>query len=203
MVTVDVEAQQVKEVEVENIRPGVGQQGLRVWVKKRLESESGLHRLDVGGLVWGIGSWWEKCVSRAKEWRRLEERFQDDNMTTKKGSRGMTEVLTEEDVRILLPHLGRTNMEFELGETKRVTRSNKEETDQKQALTKVMLLWDLLLDWTGEVDETVGVAVAGMGGVAEQAVKDVFGKIFKRAGVFLAMEGVVDLLAKGTTKTGG
>jgi hypothetical protein len=89
-------------------------------------------------------------------------------------------------------------MEFELGATRRVTRSKKRTEPATQNTTKIMLLWDFLLDWTGEVDETVGIAVAGIGSTGEQGAKEVFGKIYKRAGVSKAMEGVVGVLAKGT-----
>ena len=202
-VTVDVEMKQVQGVEVQNLRPGLGHQGLTEWVKKRLAGSSGLHRYDAGGLVWGIGRWWEECVARAVEWRRLEERFNHKSSTKNKRTQEDTGVVTHEDVKTLLPHLARTSMEFELGETKRVTRSRKEETDAKPALTKVMLLWDLFLDWTGEVDEAVGVAVAGLGGTGEQSVKEVFGKIFRRDGVYRAMEGVLEVLTNSTGVAGG
>jgi hypothetical protein len=195
-VTVDVEEKQVRVVEVVKLRLGMGHQALREWIEKRLEVGDGLHRYDVGGLVWGMGRWWEECVARARGWRKLEERFHNKSSKKQKYSHGDAELLTQEEIKALLPHLTRTSMEFELGTAKRVTRSNKGAADQKQVSTKVMLLWDLLLDWTGEVDETVGVAVAGMGSQGEQGVKDVFGKIFKRDGVFQAMEGVSGVLAK-------
>ena len=196
-VTVDVEEKQVKAVEVVKLRLRMGHQGLREWIRKRLEAGGGgLHRYDVGGLVWGMGRWWEECVARARGWRKLDERFHNKSSKKQKDFHDDVELLTQKDIKALLPHLTRTSMEFELGTAKRVTRSAKGATDQKQVSTKVMLLWDLLLDWTGEVDETVGVAVAGMGSQGEQGVKDVFGKIFKRDGVFQAMEGVSGVLAK-------
>jgi hypothetical protein len=202
-VAVNVEEKQVKHVEMVKMRPGTGHQLLRDWVKRRLEGERSLHRYDVGGLVWGVGRWWEECITRAKGWRRLEEKFVQ-NKSSKKAQnyREDAEVVGDEDVKALLPHLARTSMEFEVGHTKRVTRSRKDETAQKPDMTKVMLLWDLLLDWTGELDETVGVAVAGMGSIGEQSVKDVFGKVYKRDGVFKAMEGVLGVLAKGNVNQG-
>jgi hypothetical protein len=195
-VTIDVEEKQVKAIEVVKLRLGIGHQGLREWIRKRLEAGGGLHRYDVGGLVWGMGRWWEECVARARGWRKLGERFHNKSSKKQKDSYEDTETLTQEDIKALLPHLAKTSMEFELGTAKRATRSAKGAADQKQVSTKVMLLWDLLLDWTGEVDETVGVAVAGMGSQGEQGVKDVFGKIFKRDGVFQAMEAVSGVLAK-------
>jgi hypothetical protein len=195
-VTVDVEEKQVKAVEVVKLRTGMGHHGLREWVRKRLETDGGLHRYDVGGLVWGMGRWWEECVARARGWRKLDERFHGKGSKKQKGSYEDAEPPTPEDVMALLPYLTRTSMEFEMGTAKRATRSAKGAANQKQVSTKVMLLWDLLLDWTGEVDETVGVAVAGMGSQGEQGVKDVFGKIFKRGGVFQAMEGVAGVLVK-------
>jgi hypothetical protein len=197
-VAVSVEEKEVKHVEVAKIRPGTGHQWLRDWVKRRLEGERSLHRYDVGGLVWGVGRWWEECITRAKGWRRLDEEFVKNRSSKKAPDHGEdAEVVGEEDVKALLPHLARTSMEFEVGAAKRVTRSRKGETAQKPDTTKVMLLWDLLLDWTGEVDEAVAVAVAGMGVIGEQSVKDVFGKIYKRDGVFKAVEGVLGVLAKG------
>jgi hypothetical protein len=195
-VTVDVEEKQVRAVEVVKLRLGMGHQALREWIGKRLDVGDGLHRYDVGGLVWGMGRWWEECVARARGWRKLEERFHNKSSKKQKYSHENAELLVQEEIKALLPHLTRTSMEFELGTAKRVTRSNKGVADQEQISTKVMLLWDLLLDWTGEVDETVGVAVAGMGSQGEQGVKDVFGKIFKRDGVFQAMEAVSGVLAK-------
>jgi hypothetical protein len=196
--TIDVEEKHVKNVEMVKMRPGTAHQWLLDWVKRRLAGESSLHRYDVGGLVWGIGRWWERCVKRAKAWRSLEERF-IESKTAKmtNNSQGDVEALGE-DVMPLLPHLARTSMEFEVGAMKRVMGSRKGTEPQKQNITKVMLLWDLLLDWTGEVDEIVGVAAAGMRGTGEQGVKEVFGKIYKRDGVLKAMEGVLGVLAKGT-----
>jgi hypothetical protein len=197
-VTIDVEEKQVKHVEMVKMRPGTAHQWLLDWVKRRLAGESSLHRYDVGGLVWGIGRWWEGCVKRAKAWRSLEERF-IGSKTAKMTNDSQEDVeALGEDVMPLLPHLARTSMEFEVGAMKRVMRSRKGTEPQKQNITKVMLLWDLLLDWTGEVDEIVGVAAAGMRGTGEQGVKEVFGKIYKRDGVLKAMEGVLGVLAKGT-----
>lgn len=198
-VTVDVQETQITNVEVIKMRPGTGHQWLRDWLKRRLESERSLHRYDVGGLVWGFGTWWEGCVTRAERWRMLEERFINNKISkTAKDTEGAAEVLDEEDVTALLPHIARTSMQFELGATKRVTRSKKEAASQKPDITKVMLLWNLLLDWTGEVEETVGVAVAGIGRTGEQSVKDVFGKFYNRDGVLQAVEGVLGVLATGT-----
>lgn len=42
---------------------------LRKWVDARLASP--LHSRDVCGLVWGMGSYWEFCVKRAKIWNTL------------------------------------------------------------------------------------------------------------------------------------
>lgn len=140
-------------------------------------------------------------MTRAKVWRSLEERFVQSTTSKKTDdSHADAEGLSEEDVKALLPHLARTSMEFELGASKRVTRSKKGTEPPKQNITKVMLLWDLLLDWTGEAGETVGVAVAGIGSTGEQGVKEVFGKIYKRDGVLKAMEGVLGVLAKGTVE---
>ena len=202
-VTVDVEEKQVRDVEVVKMRPEMGHQGLREWVEKRLEVGNGLHRYDVGGLVWGIGRWWEECVKRAEEWKKLEGRLNNKSSKKRKDAQEDAQVVREEDVKTLLPHLARTSMEFELGVSKRITRSKKSPGEPKQELTKVMLLWDLLLDWTGEADATVGVAVTGMGDRGEKGIKDAFGMIFKRDGVFTAMEGVLSVLAKGTGKNSG
>jgi hypothetical protein len=200
-VTIDVEEKQVTNVEMMKMRPETAHQWLVNWVKRRLEGESSLHRYDVGGLVWGMGRWWEECVRRAEVWRSLEEKFVPSKTSKKtNGSREHAEGLGEDDVKALLPHLARTSMEFELGATRRVTRSKKGTEPAKQNTTKIMLLWDLLLDWTGEVDETVGIAVAGIGSTGEQGAKEVFGKIYKRDGVSRAMEGVVGVLAKGTVE---
>ena len=200
-VTVDAGEKQIKSVELVKMRPEMGHQGLRDWAKQRLEGERSQHRYDVGGLVWGAGRWWEECVARAKVWRRLQESF--NNKSLKKARDSLEDAgVIGEDVKALLPHLARTSMEFGLGATKRVTRSSKAVAAEPPEITKVMLLWDLLLDWTGEVDEAVGVAVAGMGGRGEQGVKDVFGKIFKRDGVYKAMEGIRTTLANGTVNHG-
>src|SRR5207248_1775188 len=113
-VKVDIEEKRVKDVESVRIRPEMGHQGLREWVKKRMEGGNGLHQFDVGGLVWGIGRWWEECVRRAKEWRKLEGRFnKKSSKKTKDAQEDYSQPIKEKDVKPLLPYLARTSMEFE------------------------------------------------------------------------------------------
>ncbi|KAL9617511.1 MAG: hypothetical protein Q9160_007722 [Pyrenula sp. 1 TL-2023] len=130
------------------------------WVTHRLESGS-LHALDVGGLIWGIGRWWDAAVDRARLWVEM--------------SRGTTEagngtLKKDPSIADLLPHLWREGMTVPIHLA----------SDARRKQIRVHLAYSLELDWTGEVERRVDVSVEGVDLKTEGGVKDVFGMLLKR-----------------------
>ncbi len=201
-VSVNVEERQIVEVEVLKIRGG--HQVLKSWVHKRLSSP--LHKFDIGGIVWGMGRFWEECVRRARGWRALDRRFKHGD---KKGSSGGAELdlkgkFEPAEVRELLKHLEIMSMTVHVPEPRRhATRSKDSKKAQeetvKTAKAQLLLVWALELDWVGEVEERMEISVTGWGQKAQDGIKEIFKKINKGKGgeIMPAMEAVWQILEKG------
>lgn len=198
-VQVDVENKQIKKVKVLKLRGT--QQKLKSWAESRLHNP--LHQFDVGGLIWGLGRWWEECVRRAQGWRALDRRFRG-RRNTGQDVNSQDKVLTPEDVRALLPFIEQATMRFDLPEPKtHKTRAaaaavaKGEETDEKTK-PQLLLEWGLELDWVGETDEKVDISIIGWGPKAQAGIKEAFQMVAKGKGVavFAAMEVVWGILER-------
>lgn len=127
------------------------------WVTRRLASGS-LHALDVGGLVCGIGRWWDGAVDRARLWAEMS-----------RGIKARNGVLEQEpSVSELLPHLWQEGMAISIP------------SEARQKQIRIHLAYLLDLDWTGEVERRVDISVEGIDSKTELGVKDVFGMLLKR-----------------------
>ena len=133
---------------------------LRKWVETRLSSQ--LHSKDVSGLIWGMGSYWEFCVERAKIWDTL-----------------MTGRLSDEEPKPeeLVKWLGRPSVEIQVADG-----------------VSILLSWTVQLDWTGNVEKSLGIACKGVPEMAHQMVPGIFERLRKRKGIIKAVEGVMKVL---------
>lgn len=99
---------------------------LRAWMNHRLSNP--LLNTDISSLCWGIGRYWDACVSRAQIWARLQRRHArllPNDGTSKTLDRHLLRLDTEKgsnhelglgvgisQLRLLMPHLERTSMLF-------------------------------------------------------------------------------------------
>ena len=193
-VSSDVQDHRITSMEVVLLRPRNGHRNFRAWMRKR--SSSPLQRYDVGGFIWGLGSWWTECVKRAMVWRSLDETF---NHKPKNKGGNVAEVadVGPQDVPLLLPYLARTMMEYSLTDPAGASISGKNR-QSGGFRRKVLLTWDMELDWTGEVDPHVDVCATGISKDSQIKVKEVFERLKELKGVSGAMEGVWKVLDDAT-----
>ena len=191
-ILVNTASQQIRSIELTSIAPktGTSAQYFRKWLETRLASP--LHQKDIGSLSWGFGRWWEESVLRAEAWKALAKKGwrTGGDLVVEKNSGSE---LTTADVKGLLPYLGRRTMTFD------VSNSTGKKTDKPKAeesKMKLMLEWDLELDWTGEVSRKVGLSPTGVSLKAQEGIKDVFRQMERREGVLPALKGVWEILSK-------
>ncbi|KAE8146080.1 hypothetical protein BDV25DRAFT_163222 [Aspergillus avenaceus] len=126
---------------------------LRQWIETRLANP--LLKLDVSGLCWGINRFWEASLLRAQLWVRLKDQCREKvagcrwstSTCGPSDSQGYDNgALTTWNFRKVLPHLDRTSMLFESGET---------------IAPKVYVSCELKLDeWMGEPKLVPGITVS-------------------------------------------
>ncbi|KIW11800.1 hypothetical protein PV08_09072 [Exophiala spinifera] len=165
--------------------------GFFKWAEQRLQSQPGrldIHRLDVAGVIWGMGKWFSATIERAKVFRHLDLQYvklatakYDDNLSMRKES------LTQEMTVELSPYLEMTQLEV----SAQISRSKKSDVPTS---AKIMLVWDLDLDWTGEAVSNVSLGLSGMSTKAETGFKEVFATLYPSNGVLNAFESVWEMI---------
>lgn len=157
------------------------------WVANRLKP-GGLHALDVGGLVWGIGRWWDAAVERARLWRRVQKtiKFRSNSSSSDHHKDDEDEDDREmSTVAELLPHLQRDGMIIPIPIPGPVPAkpgpSSSSTNSSTPSSIALHIHYTLTLDWSGEVTRhDVGVCVSGVDASTEAAVKEVFGMLVGR-----------------------
>ncbi|KEF51642.1 uncharacterized protein A1O9_12277, partial [Exophiala aquamarina CBS 119918] len=150
--------------------------GIQKWVWQRMDHP--LHKLDVGGVIWGLGQWFAASTERAKVFHRLDLQYNlSSSDDTKIGKH-----LTERGAIMLLPFLHRTQVQINVpGETKRPKK-------------KILLLWDINIDWSSEVKSNIRIAASGVPAKTGRDLAEVFASLFPTKGVAAAAEYVLGLL---------
>lgn len=148
--------------------------GIHKWVVQRLGHP--LHQLDVGGIIWGVGQWFAASVERARIFHQL------DLQSAIFPGKPVSKTLTERDAITLLPYLYQTQC--------RVGR----EPGTKRSKKKILLVWDINIDWTGEVKSDIDIVAHGVSATAELGLKAVFRSLIPVKGVPIALEHVNTLL---------
>lgn len=203
-VTADIQDHRVLGVNLDSLRPQIGHKQLREWIQARLTSS--LHKLDVGGLIWGVGSWWNACIKRAQIWAILEKEYphgyewRSAGVATDEPSRTHLDTHVEirrEDVQALLPHLAQMSMSFS-PPTPRGANS----TTRRRLDLQILLTWDFELDWTGEVEEKVRIVADSGGKPLKEDLEKLFQGLVKQNGVLRAMEWVWGVVADGVSGMG-
>jgi len=189
-VTCDVEAKAIVSITGANIRPshGAGIKELRHWMEARLRSP--LHKFDAGTLVWGLGIWWKEAVARAQFFHHID--ITKANTTTEPHVPFLpNKTVAPADVQALIPYIGKSFVELIPAEP----YSNRASTNEarKYRQTRLLLKWDLELDWAGEVNTEIDVAGTKVSAEGQGGVKQVFPELMKRNGLDAAVRQIVRL----------
>jgi hypothetical protein len=193
-VTCDVETQRVISITGASIRPrhGAGIKELRHWIEARLKNP--LHKFDAGTLIWGLGMWWKEAVVRAQFFHHVD--------VTKAGNKNIDartlyqqNVVKAADVQSLLPYLGKSFVELIPAEP----YSNRASTNEarKYRQPRLLLKWDLELDWAGEVRTEIDVAGTKVSAKGQEGAKQVFRELTRRKGLDRAVGEIVQVCGGG------
>lgn len=194
--TTDPESQTIVALELVSLGADDSHKELRTWIHSRLITP--LHKLDISGLCWGIGRYWQACVRRARLWAMLDRdigpllkphQVQTIGDSTDKppqvhgdSEQDLDRPVTNAEISMLLPHLTRSSTLISLP------------TPLRKRQPKILATWDLVFDWAGDVDGKIDVSAVGVGRKGEDAVKGVFGGLLEKAGFLKAMQGILGII---------
>ena len=186
----EVEGKRIISITGANIRPrhGAGIKELRHWMEARLKNP--LHKFDVGTLVWGLGMWWKEAVARAQFFHHI-----DITKVTKATDAQVAylpnEAVKAVDVQNLLPYLGKSFVELIAAEPYSNRASTNEARKYKQP--RLLLKWDLELDWAGEVHTEIDVTGTKVSSQGQEGLKKVFSELVRRNGLDEAVRQIVQI----------
>ncbi|OAG44837.1 hypothetical protein AYO21_00799 [Fonsecaea monophora] len=190
-VVVDAENVQVEHIELKEVmsrarRTKTTKAEIFKWVNGRLEHP--LHRLDVGGLIWGIGRWFNAAIERAKVFQWLDIKYNsslsDDEHQVKEEK---DQQLTQDKAIELARYLDMTQnvaVEAEMNTT----------AGGKKFRRKVMLSWAINMDWAGGPTSDIQISVSGIPQKAEPGLRTVFCSLIPTLGVKGAFENIWTLI---------
>ncbi|KAK5046093.1 hypothetical protein LTR84_008550 [Exophiala bonariae] len=188
-ITVDAEDARVEQVSRKRIsglpRSNGRPTGIHRWVSQRLDHP--LHWHDVGGIVWGLGQWFRASIERARIFQQLDQR---PEVATSISSSKATDSITEREAITLAPYLNQ--IQIQLQQPRAANTTNKLATKKK-----ILLVWDINIDWTGEVKSDISISVSGVSAKASRGLKEIFGGLVPNQGVVKALEHVSGLLHGG------
>ncbi|EXJ94266.1 hypothetical protein A1O1_02659 [Capronia coronata CBS 617.96] len=185
--TEDVKVEQIRRADmvVDTRRPKLKTTGIHKWLHGRMEDP--LHRLDVGGMLWGIGKYFAAAVERAKTFHRVDVLYKNtESGDLDQVGEGENKDLTRGKAVVLSRWLDKNQLQVPL-----VSSDQKKESREPRA---IMLTWDLGLDWNGNVRSSMAVAVSGVSTKAEARLKDVFRSLVPSRGVLTAFKSVCRLV---------
>ncbi|OAP62956.1 hypothetical protein AYL99_02183 [Fonsecaea erecta] len=190
-VVVDAENAQVEHVELKEVmsrarRTKKTKIEIFKWVNDRLENP--LHRLDVGGLIWGIGRWFNAAVERARVFQWLDIKY--NRPSSDEGHQNeddRDQQLTRDRAIELARYLDMTqNAAVDAEMT--VTAGG------RNFRKKVMLSWTIDLDWAGGSVSSIQVSVSGVPQKAEPGLRTIFSSLIPTLGVKGAFENIWTLI---------
>ena len=201
-VTTDVETKRVENVLWTDTLPGRAQavaipNELHDWIAGRLDSR--VHGHDIGGLIWGIGSYFEKAVDRARVFKSLAHNygaFDEDVEGLDAGPVDTPEhadkKLTEAQTYRLVKYMSKAQLTFELpGQNDEANVRTRRGT---KAAPKIMAVWNLKLTWTGDAKTTIQVIPSGIADAAVQPVSDLFDRLLVSNGFEKAFDAVYKMM---------
>ncbi|EXJ55821.1 hypothetical protein A1O7_08752 [Cladophialophora yegresii CBS 114405] len=155
------------------------------WVNDRLEHP--LHRLDVSGMVWGMGRWFNAAVERAKVFRWIDLKYKRFQLDAAGQIDGKDEGLTRDTCIELARYLDST-------QNSAVDADVIETSGGKKYRKKLMLTWEIDLDWAGGLTSNIQISASGIPLKAEPGLKTIFCSLVPRVGVKGAFENVWSMI---------
>ena len=197
-VTCDIEAKSIVSITGANIRPrhGAGIKELRHWLEARLKSP--LHKFDAGTLIWGLGMWWKEAVTRAQFFHHIDIMKIATKTPETQAPYKPDEAVEAADVQALIPYIGKSFVELIPAEP----YSNRASTNEarKYRQPRLLLRWDLELDWAGEVHTEIDVAGTKVSAKGQEGLKKIFPELMRRNGLDGAVRQVVQICRGGSGK---
>lgn len=183
-VIVDAESGRVEEVELKDVRASrpsrAPRHGIWKWATERLQKRRdslGLHQFDVGGTIWAMGKWFEAAVVRATAFRLLDLQYNNPGSSNHEDELRKTDGRSPQEVAIeLTKYLEMTQIKFEACPPAHRRPS-------QRFKPKVMLVWDIHVDWAGSVTSRVDIVPSGISDKAAIALKQVFSSLVPTKGV--------------------
>ena len=189
-VTCDVETKRVLTIADPKVQPiqTPGIKELRSWMIQRLKNP--LHKVNVSTLLWALGLWWEECVLRAQYFYHFSRMTivgsGDDGGNFRLGKR-----VDHSDIKNLIQFMEKPFIELIAAESYSNNASTNEARKWKQA--RLLLKWDITLDWAGEVHSEIALAGTMMSAKGQEGLKSAFTELRKRKGLDAAVTHVVHL----------
>jgi hypothetical protein len=76
-------------------------------------------------------------------------------------------------------------------------------TEGRRTNIKVMLLWEIDIDWTGSAMSNISITASGISSDAKKHLSDVFASLIPSKGVIAAFESIWGLLHSDEVRSGG
>ena len=189
-VTVDAENVQVESIEIRESMMAVTRRakskaaGIQTWAQDR--SQNALHALDVGGMIGGIGRWFDAAVERAKVYHWIDQKYNRVAFSKNDQNDGQDNNLTREKCVELARHL----------DSSQHTAVDADLTvlGNREIRMKLMLNWEIELDWVGTVKSDIQISASGIARKAQSELKTIFGGLLPKLGVKGAFTNVWNLI---------
>ncbi|KIW64400.1 hypothetical protein PV04_09335 [Phialophora macrospora] len=190
-VAIDAENAQIEHVELSEVMLAVTRRTkstkseIYKWVHDRLEHP--LHRLDVSGLVWGMGRWFNAAVERAKVFRWIDLKYK----RSRHHAGGQIDEKDEEWTRQTCIELARY---LDSTQNSAVDADVTVTSGGKKYRKKLMLNWQIDLDWAGGLTSNIQISASGIPLKAEPGLKTIFCSLVPKLGVKGAFQNIWSLI---------
>lgn len=182
-IEIDAECSSMQKVDqVENVLANPHER-LQRWINDRLGDD--MHRYDIGSIIWGAGQYFQACVTRAKAFKKIDERSKGGGAAQLL----LNPKMTRSEETLLYPYLHRSQHKV-LSANAATLPAGSDDSAVKQLL----LTYDIELTWTGNARSNVDITLAGITGKAQKNAKELFAKLVDSEGVVGAFEAVYNLL---------
>lgn len=142
--------------------------------------------------------WWKEAVSRARFFHHIDVTKASSGKKTQTQATlyRANEAVKAADVQALIPYLGKSFVELIPAEPYSSRASTCEERKYRQP--RLLLKWDLELDWAGEVHTEIGVAGTKVSAKGQEGLKEVFVELMRRNGLDEAVRQTLVVCDGGT-----
>ena len=178
-VMVDAENVQVEGIEIRDSTMAVTRRtrptASRIQTWAQIRTQSPLYGLDVGGMIGGIGRWFDAAVERAKVYHWIDQEYNRAALGKDDQNDGQANNLTREVCIELARHL----------DSSQHTAVDADLTvlGTRQVRKKMMLNWEIKLDWTGDVKSDIQISTTGIPRKAEPEMRTIFSGLLPKIGV--------------------